>query len=87
MFNLFGRKEENDSYEYSQVWTLRRYRDFKLAKSVFGRLFITVYYAVSPSIVNLFGDIEWIVGLWKKLLDRKVAKLNQEGYEDSPYDK
>ena len=31
------------SYDCPQVWTLRRFRDFKLAKSLGGRIFIKLY--------------------------------------------
>ena len=44
------------SYNCPQVWVLRRYRDDKLAKSIFGRLFIKVYYMLSPKLIMLFGN-------------------------------
>lgn len=36
------------SYDCPQVWTLRRYRDFTLNKTTFGRMFTRTYYAVQP---------------------------------------
>ena len=39
------------SYDCPPVWTLRRFRDYTLSKNVLGRLFIKLYYAVSPTIV------------------------------------
>ena len=73
------------SYDCPQVWTLRRYRDDILAGTAFGRAFISVYYAVSPKLVELFGNKEWFTGFWKKVLDRKVKKLNEKGVENAPY--
>ena len=43
------------SYDCPQVWTLRRYRDFELASTWYGRMFIHLYYAISPTIVKVFG--------------------------------
>ena len=74
------------SYDCPEVWTLRRYRDEKLAKSTFGRLFIKLYYAVSPKIVRLFGRSKWFIRLFKKRLDKKVKKLRDDGFESTPYD-
>ena len=73
------------SYDCPQVWTLRRYRDYKLAKSVSGRMFIRTYYAISPTIVRLFGDTVWFRKLWRGKLDYVVRKLNTEGYMNTPY--
>ena len=74
------------SYDCPQVWTLRRYRDEKLKKSACGRLFVKVYYAVSPALVRMFGKQKWFCSFWKKVLDAKVKKLNGQGFEDTPYD-
>ena len=73
------------SYDCPQVWTLRRYRDQQLAASWYGRAFIRTYYAVSPTLVKWFGDTAWFKHLWKPALDRKVAKLQAKGVEDTPY--
>ena len=73
------------SYDCPQVWTLRRYRDSNLASSLLGRLFIHTYYAVSPTLVRWFGNKNWFKSLWKKPLDRMVAKLKVRGIEDTPY--
>ena len=73
------------SYDCPQVWTLRRFRDYKLATSWYGRLFIRVYYAVSPTVVKLFGKTEWFNRFWKVRLDKMVAALQEQGYEDIPY--
>jgi len=73
------------SYDCPQVWTLRRYRDYRLAKTWYGRTFIKVYYAVSPTIVKWFGETSWFRNLWKSVLDKKVAKLNNVGFANTPY--
>ena len=73
------------SYDCPQVWTLRRYRDFTLSRSAFGRLFIKFYYALSPTLVKLFGKQKWFRAIWKRILDKKVRRLNEKGIEDIPY--
>ena len=73
------------SYDCPQVWTLRRFRDLALAKSVLGRLFISTYYAISPTLVKVFGSQKWFQRSWKAMLDRMIRRLNASGYEDTPY--
>lgn len=73
------------SYDCPQVWTLRRYRDYTLAKTWYGRAFIHTYYAISPTLVKWFGHTEWFKRMWKGKLDRMVASLNAAGVEDTPY--
>lgn len=73
------------SYDCPQVWTLRRFRDNTLARTWYGRAFIWVYYAVSPTLVRWFGRREWFRKLWKRSLDRMVGSLNEKGVESTPY--
>ena len=73
------------SYDCPQVWTLRRYRDYTLAETWFGRLFILLYYAISPTLVKWFGETQWFKNMWKPRLDRMVKRLNDEGVADTPY--
>jgi len=73
------------SYDCPQVWTLRRYRDYKLDSTWYGRLFIRLYYATSPTLVEWFGHTSWFKKMWKGKLDRMVERLREEGYEDTPY--
>lgn len=73
------------SYDCPQVWTLRRYRDYTLAESWYGRAFIRIYYAISPTLVKWFGKTEWFKNLWKPRLDKMVETLNSDGVEDTPY--
>ena len=74
------------SYDCPQVWTLRRYRDYTLAESWYGRAFIHAYYAVSPTIVKCLGDKEWFKKLWRRKLNQMIEKLNMAGVDDSPYE-
>ena len=74
------------SYDCPEVWTLRRYRDYTLAKSWCGRAFIKTYYAISPTLVKWFGHTAWFKKMWRGKLDHMVANLNASGVEDTPYD-
>lgn len=74
------------SYDCPQVWTLRRFRDYRLAETWYGRAFIRLYYAVSPAMVKWFGKSVWFVNLFKPILDWLVENLNNKGIEDAPYD-
>lgn len=73
------------SYDCPEVWTLRRFRDNVLAKKLSGRIFIYLYYAISPTIVKWFGKTEWFKNMWKPILDKKIKKLNLDGLENTPY--
>jgi len=73
------------SYDCKEVWRLRRYRDYYLDNHWFGRIFIKLYYYISPTLVKLFGNKKWFKKISKKLLDKKIAKLINKGYEDTPY--
>lgn len=74
------------SYDCPQVWTLRRFRDFTLAKSWYGRAFIRTYYAISPTLVKWFGETKWFTNMWKPTLDKMVFHLQEKGVEQTPYD-
>lgn len=73
------------SYDCPQVWTLRRYRDYKLYQNVFGRAFIRIYYSISPLLVRIFGNNKAFKIFWKNILDRKIIKLQLKGYDSTPY--
>lgn len=73
------------SYDCPEVWTLRRFRDFKLAESVFGRAFIKLYYAISPTLVKWFGKKLFFKKTFKPILDKLVHTLQHEGVESTPY--
>lgn len=73
------------SYDCPQVWRLRRFRDDTLAQTWYGRAFIHLYYAVSPTLVRLFGNTEWFKNMWKPSLDKMVMRLQEQGVADTPY--
>lgn len=73
------------SYDCPQVWTLRRYRDDILATTWYGRLFIRLYYAISPTLVKWFGKTTWFRKIWKPKLDKMVEELYASGIENTPY--
>lgn len=73
------------AYDCPEVWTLRRYRDGVLAKSIHGRCFIKTYYAISPRVVRVFGSIEGFRIFNKRILDAIVKHLRARGFESTPY--
>ena len=73
------------SYDCPEVWTLRRYRDQVLAKTWYGRLFIHLYYAVSPTAVRLFGQTQFFQDFFRNILDPWVNNLQADGFESTPY--
>ncbi len=73
------------SYDCPQVWTLRRYRDSTLGATWYGRTFVRLYYAVSPTLVRWFGEKKWFRTFWKGRLDGMVKRLKQKGVADTPY--
>lgn len=73
------------SYDCPEVWTLRRFRDYTLAETWYGRAFIKTYYAISPTLVKWFGQTDWFKNLWRKPLDLMVKKLNGQGVKNTPY--
>ncbi len=73
------------SYNCPEVWTLRRFRDYKLKQTVLGRIFVRCYYAVSPTLVKWFGGVDCMKQPVRRRLDRLVSSLKAEGVEDTPY--
>ncbi len=74
------------SYDCPQVWTLRRFRDNILASTWYGRIFIRIYYVVSPNMVKWFGHTVWFKKMWRGKLDQFVSKLQSEGISATPYE-
>jgi len=73
------------NYNCPQVWTLRRFRDFILAKKWYGRAFIRLYYTISPTIVRLFGNNKTFRSIFKYPLDCLITHLKEKGISDTPY--
>ena len=74
------------SYDCPEVWTLRKFRDNYLYKHSLGKIFIKIYYTISPILVKLFGNTKLFKTTWRKLLNKFVKSLNKKGYDDSPYE-
>lgn len=74
-----------ESYDCPQVWRLRRFRDQSLRPSLLGRLFIRIYYAVSPALVLRFGQSQRFRACWKWALDHLLRHLQRKGVPDTPY--
>ena len=74
------------SYDCPEVRVLRRYRDQKLSSTAFGRAFIRLYYATSPTLVKLFGRAKWFGAFWQKILNKFVERLKIEGFGDGEYE-
>lgn len=73
------------SYDCPEVWTLRRYRDNVLDHTWYGKLFIRIYYSISPTLVRWFGTTHWFRELFYKPLNNWVARLNKQGFKNTPY--
>lgn len=73
------------SYDCPEVWILRRYRDYYLYNRNYGRLFIKVYYKVSPTLVKIFGKNKYFIKFFRSILNKKIKKLKEMGYEDTKY--
>lgn len=73
------------SYDCPEVWTLRRFRDYTLSSTWYGRAFIKAYYTISPILVKFFGNKRWFKLFWKNRLDKLVRELNAQGIENSYY--
>jgi len=64
------------SYDCPEVLVLRSFRDRVLKRSLPGRAFIRVYYAISPRLVRWFGDSRWFCKFWRGFLDKLISKIN-----------
>lgn len=73
------------SYDCPQVWILRRFRDYILEKTWYGRVFIRIYYIVSPVLVKWFGGQKWFKTFWKFRLDKMIDELKNKGIDDTYY--
>lgn len=73
------------SYDCPEVWTLRRFRDYILDITWYGRLFVKCYYVISPTLVKWFGKTKWFKMFWKMHLDKVVSYLNSKGIENTRY--
>lgn len=70
------------SYDSPEVLVLRRYRDYTLARTWYGRMFIRAYYVISPLLVRHFGEKKWFKTLWERKLNKMVARLSSEDEQE-----
>ena len=68
------------SYDCTQVMVLRNYRDKELCKTLFGRVFISCYYKISPTFVKHFGENKLFKKFGRKILNNVVNRLREKGY-------
>lgn len=73
------------SYDCPEVWTLRRFRDDILGQSVIGKIFIQIYYFLSPILVKTLGSNKLFKNIGRKYLDVFVQWLKGHGISDMPY--
>ncbi len=73
------------SYDCPEVWALRRFRDYTLAETWYGRAFISTYYVISPTLVKWFGDSKWFKTMCLIPLERIVKHLRDKGIDNTPY--
>ena len=73
------------TYDCPELWTLRRFRDLFLEEYYWGRVFIKLYYLISPSICVLFKNNTLFNRSSKYLLNRFVKCLNKRGYANTSY--
>lgn len=63
------------SYDAPEVRVLRRFRDETLRQTKWGRLFIRVYYRLSPPVAEKLRNAKTLNGMVRKGLDRWVRHL------------
>jgi len=73
------------SYDCPQVWILRRYRDNVLSRLWYGRLFILIYYMLSPMLIKLFGEEIWFTNFFHSRLEYIINKLKEQGIDNTLY--
>ena len=67
-------------YEHPQVVILRNYRDNVLLKSKLGRLFVKIYYFISPSLVSKLKHHQKTNKFIKNRLDKIIDNIKQKKY-------
>ena len=69
------------SYNSSEVMVLRRFRDEVLINHWWGRVFVKLYYAVSPSVADKLKNANRINLIVRRQLDVFVNYLREEQYK------
>lgn len=68
-------------YEQPKVKILRRYRDEVLRKTLTGRMFIRIYYAISPFFAKHLKSGSKITCMTRSVLDQLVRKIENRTSE------
>jgi hypothetical protein len=61
-------------YDHPQVKKLRIFRDSHLQSNFFGKIFVKVYYLISPKLVKIFRNSDRINSFIRKLLDAFIKR-------------
>lgn len=64
------------SYDSPEVLVLRNFRDQKLSKLRFGRIFIKVYYCLSPVFVSITKDVPFVHKPTRYLLNKLIKCIS-----------
>jgi hypothetical protein len=64
-------------YDSPEVLILRKFRDHVLARTIWGTLFIKIYYLTSPSLVKILKNRTFIQNRIRKILDSIVQRLSK----------
>ena len=65
-------------YDEPQVLILRKYRDEVLKQTAFGRLFVKIYYAISPSMAQGLKSCTWLNKRIRRMLDDFVECIENK---------
>ena len=65
------------SYDTPELLVFRRYRDNVLNKNLFGRIFIKIYYSISPLLVKIIGNNKVVTNFIRKQLDKIYNALRE----------
>lgn len=66
------------SYDATEVLVLRKFRDDILSKHLLGRIFIKIYYTLSPPVAEWLKDAKKVNLLVKNILDKFVHRLSNK---------
>ncbi|MHB9130413.1 MAG: CFI-box-CTERM domain-containing protein [Armatimonadota bacterium] len=62
------------SYDHPDVLMFRRFRDESLLPTRVGRLFVSIYYKLSPSIADHLGHVKWLSSFIRKCFLEPLAR-------------
>lgn len=62
-------------YDHPQVLKLRRFRDDVLLQNILGKLFVILYYQVSPIFVRIFRKNKYVNFYIRKILDKIIREI------------